>query len=214
MVYMFLGGKQVDLVPAIPNVEVHTGVMCWVEGKYHTNAKGQAVENGITISVEGIEPHVLQFVARKKNIGQQFSTETYNAPGGRLGEFGSPSDHKVHVDSKIKDNPYYDAMGNGLKYLQGNSLTIFDQPTMDGAKILDLKGEGDWTSMIGLSFCITDGKLLGLVSWVIKKNFGQSPAYNVKSINPVSAPLIESCRKVLLDDGYTNPELWLPSQAI
>jgi hypothetical protein len=211
---MFLGGNQVKLNPAIPNVEVHTGVMSWVEGKYQTGKTGQAIDNGITISVQGTAPHVLQLVARTKNIGGNFSAETYTAPGGRLGEFGSPADSKLHVDSRVKDNPYYDCRGNGLKHIKGNTLTVFDQPTMDGAALLDLKGEGDWTSMMGLSFCIADGKLLGLVSWIIRKDYGNNPVYVVKPIYPVPAPVVQSSRKVLASDGYANPELWLPLQGV
>ncbi|MGH7224764.1 MAG: hypothetical protein ACRELF_16195, partial [Gemmataceae bacterium] len=214
MVYMFLGGKQVKLDPAIPKVEVHTGVMCWVEGKYHTNARGQAVENGITITVEGIEPHVLQLVAREKNIGGQFSAETYTAPGGRLGEFGKPGDRKLHIDSRIPESPYYDHAGNGLQYRDNKSVTIFDQPTVDGVEVLDLNGAGDWTSMVGLSFCISDGGLIGLVYWVIKKNFGESAGYVVKAVNPVPAKIVQDCWTILSNDGYANPGQWLPLQAV
>jgi hypothetical protein len=218
MAYMFLGGNRVRLNPAIPGVDVHIGVMLWGDpGQYHVSG-GRTIDNGITITVDGTEPHVLQLVSRQKFVGNEYSSETYTAPGNRKGTFSQPASRIFHLDAKAKESPYFDAPGNGTCVRETNSVTIFDQPTIEPTRgeddILHLPSEGDWTAMIALSYCITNRGLLGIVRWSVKRTFVGKTAYQIGSICPVGPNLIKLGHGTLTEGGYGPPDHWLPNHCI
>jgi hypothetical protein len=169
-------------------------------------------EGGILISVDGQDPHTIQFVDRSIRettgnfaLGLKFKLKGDDASKREVSEPGRRF-HFVDAPSTGKPCPYYDCNAKGetggrpVKRTD-TKLSMFDLP----ASSLHLLVE-EYKQEVGIfvarTFCIADGKSKDLVTWkMTNSKFPSVIAYDVAIKSPTPHH-IQKYRQFLTTHGF------------
>jgi hypothetical protein len=224
MGFKFERGQQVQLDNKY--VKVWTGCT-----RRQENTRFGTTTNGIIIEVTGVkECRIIQVCARLKfdSQSEKFVIQEYDSPSGKR-SYTTPDVLKFFVDTEDRKEPYYDVMAytRGDTYVRtADSLMIWDNPDMGptdfddlgdqvGGKYIltQLRQKGDWATFVGLDFCLSDGGLVGIIQWILKRKHGKEAVY--KSVKDWrEASFISLGRVILREGGYQNAESFIPNNRI
>jgi hypothetical protein len=172
-----------------------------------TMSEGSTVlsEGGISIAIRGMECHVIQLITRRFFVeGSGLEAKTWTGMDGTLKattvDINKP---EVHVDTADLGSPYYDSHPGSPCTRGSNSFIMYDHPDMENGT-LKWSNRNDWSAFDALSYCLSDGALVGIVWWRVRQTAKGGPRNYETARMPIDNVLVTEGNKVLLARGFKS----------
>lgn len=176
---------------------------------------GKKHPNSIAIQFSGTECHVIQFFRREKVLDGTESTEIIGVDRGghNTFRFSTEAAPEWLVDTTSAAVPYYDFGYAGE--MTGTNYIMIDAPTITGGKF-DLPHWLDFTGFYGVSYCLSDKKLIAIVYWTLLKMRYTQPSLTAQLIGGAGLwdwVCVSWGRSILSRQGY-DASLYLPASSL